>query len=159
MPKKLAESENEALATPVTLFGTGEELDADLSSTLINFVGAHLELRNTIDSAKAEMVAAAKAAKAQAKPNTPAKPVDATVVTNKPEDQTPKPASDAPKSVVEKKAVVPRTASLFDMPAPPDPVPAAVPASVDDNGAHEEEQIMAEIGEETQDDESLEDAA
>jgi hypothetical protein len=127
--------------------------------TLINFVGAHLELRNTIDSAKAEMAAAAKAAKAQAKPNTPAKPAAATVVTNKPANQLPKPESDAPKPVVEKKPVVPRTASLFDMPAPLDPVPAVPSAPADENNADEEDQILAEIGDGAQDDESLEDAA
>jgi PRTRC genetic system protein E len=63
LPKKLNESENNALTTPMTLNGTAEDLDVRLASELSEFVGAHLELKSTVDSAKEQMEAAAKAAK------------------------------------------------------------------------------------------------
>ena len=47
-----------------------EELDAELASTLVNFVGAHLQLKNTLENAKADMDAAAKVAQAEARAKT-----------------------------------------------------------------------------------------
>ena len=70
IPRKLNESENDALTTPLSVAGTAEELDAELPSALVQFVGAHLELRNTLESAKEQMAAAAKAAKAEARSKT-----------------------------------------------------------------------------------------
>ena len=58
IPQKLKDGENAALTTPLTVTGTADELDRDLPATLVNFVSAHLELRNTLDRAKAEMDAA-----------------------------------------------------------------------------------------------------
>ena len=63
IPRKLNESENDALTTPLSVAGTAEELDAELPSALVQFVGANLELKNTLESAKEQMAAAAKAAK------------------------------------------------------------------------------------------------
>ena len=62
IPRKLNERENDALTTPLSVAGTAEELDAELPSALVQFVGAHLELRNTLESAKEQMAAAAKTA-------------------------------------------------------------------------------------------------
>ena len=67
IPRKLNESENDALTTPLSVAGTAEELDAELPSALVQFVGTHLELKNTLESAKEQMAAAAKAAKAEAR--------------------------------------------------------------------------------------------
>jgi PRTRC genetic system protein E len=67
IPQKLKDGENAALTTPLTVTGTAAELDRDLPATLVNFVSAHLELRNTLDRAKAEMDAAAKTAQAEAR--------------------------------------------------------------------------------------------
>ena len=67
IPRKLNESENDALTTPLSVAGTAEDLDAELPSALVQFVGAHLELRNTLESAKEQMAVAAKAAKAEAR--------------------------------------------------------------------------------------------
>jgi PRTRC genetic system protein E len=61
--QKLKDGENAALTTPLTVTGTADELDRDLPATLVNFVSAHLELRNTLDRAKTEMDAAAKRAR------------------------------------------------------------------------------------------------
>jgi PRTRC genetic system protein E len=67
IPRKLNESENDALTTPLSVAGTAEELDAELPSALVQFVGAHLELKNTLEAAKEQMAAAAKTAKAEAR--------------------------------------------------------------------------------------------
>lgn len=65
IPQKIKDGENTALTTPLSVTGTGEELDRDLPATLVNFVGAHLALKNTLDRAKEEMDVAAKAAQAE----------------------------------------------------------------------------------------------
>ena len=67
IPQKLKDGENAALTTPLTVTGTAEELDWELPTTIVGFVSAHLQLRNTLDRAKAEMDAAAKTAQAEAR--------------------------------------------------------------------------------------------
>jgi PRTRC genetic system protein E len=97
IPQKLKDGENAALTTPVTVTGSAEELDRDLPATLVNFVSAHLELRNTLDRAKSEMEAAAKTAQAEARAKSK---TTATRVATKPEPakaaETPKPAPQKP---------------------------------------------------------------
>lgn len=72
VPKKVAESENDALTTPMSFTGTAEELDTQLDEAIVSFVGSHLELKNTLARAKEEMDAAAKAAKQEASNKTKA---------------------------------------------------------------------------------------
>jgi PRTRC genetic system protein E len=67
IPKKLADSENTALTTPMSFTGTAEELDTQLPSALVSFVASHLDLKNTLEKAKEEMAAAAKAAQEEAR--------------------------------------------------------------------------------------------
>jgi PRTRC genetic system protein E len=67
IPQKIRDGENAALTTPLSVTGTAEELDHELPSTLVNFVGAHLGLKNTLDRVKEEMDAAAKEAQAEAR--------------------------------------------------------------------------------------------
>jgi PRTRC genetic system protein E len=146
IPQKLKEGENAALTTPVTVTGTAEELDRELPAMLVNFVSAHLQLKNTLDRAKAEMDAASKAAQAEArtKSKTPAaKPAPKPEVAKTAETPKPTPLA-APEP--------PKTASLFDTTVP------AVDAATDQD---EEEEILAEAGEagETEDDEEFVDAA
>jgi PRTRC genetic system protein E len=133
IPQKLKDGENAALTTPITVTGTAEELDRDLPPTLINFVSAHLQLRNTLDRAKSEMEAAAKTAQAEAraKSKTPG-----TKVAPKPE---PAKAAEAPKPTLQKPAEPARAASLFDVPAQ-----EAIPVPVSD----EEEEIPSQGDEE-----------
>ncbi len=146
IPQKLKDGENAALTTPLTVTGTADELDNDLPTTLVNFVSAHLQLRNTLDRAKAEMDAAAKTAQAEArsKAKTTAKREPP-----KPETSTP---ADTPKQAQPVKEEPSRTASLFDAPAPP-----ATTATESD----EEEEILAESveGEEDGDAEEFDEAA
>jgi len=129
IPQKLKDGENAALTTPLTVTGTADELDRNLPATLVNFVSAHLQLRNTLDRAKAEMDAAAKTAQAEArsKAKTTGKKEPP-----KPETTTP---TDIPKPAQPVKEESSRTASLFDAPAPP-----ATTAIESD----EEEEILAE---------------
>ena len=66
VPKKLKDGDNDALTTPLSVTGTAEDLDAELSSTIVGFVGSHLQMKNTLEKAKADMDAASKAAQAEA---------------------------------------------------------------------------------------------
>ena len=142
VPQKLKEGENAALTTPLTITGTAEDLDRDLPATVVNFVAAHLELKNTLDRAKAEMDAAAKAAQSEArsKSKTPA-----TKVTPKPE---PAKASESPKPVPQTPSESPRVAGLFDSPEP-----------ASGAGLDEEKELPAEHQEEFGDEEDEDEAA
>jgi PRTRC genetic system protein E len=145
IPQKLKDGENTALTTPLTVTGTAEELDRDLPTTLVNFASAHLQLKNTLDRAKAEMDAAANTAQAEARAKNK---TTATKVTPKPEPaktgETPKPAPQAAPQL-------PRTVSLFDL-------PASAPAP--DSAADEEAEILAGAAESDEtDDDGLDEAA
>lgn len=135
IPQKLKDGENTALTTPLTVTGTAEELDRDLAAALVSFVASHLELKNTLERAKSEMDAAAKAAQAEAraKNKSTATKIASKQETAKPEE-TPKPVPQAPPEP-------PKTANLFDRPAP-------APAPIADD---EEEEILAEVGQQDKD--------
>jgi PRTRC genetic system protein E len=139
IPRKLNESENDALATPLSVAGTAEDLDAELPSALVQFVGAHLELRNTLETAKDQMAAAAKAAKAEARSKVA--PKTAQVPTEPAAAETQKSVVAAPKPAEPRKQEPARNASLFDI----GPAPAAAPIHASDTD--EDEQILAEIAE------------
>src|SRR5580658_1014844 len=142
IPQKLKDGENAALTTPLTLTGTAEELDRDLPATLVDFVAAHLQLRNTLDRAKAEMDAAAKAAQAEARSKSK---TSATKAATKSEVTKP---AEAPRPTPQATPETPKAASLFD-------APAAVPNSDMD----EEEEILAEVGEEDEVSKEIDEAA
>lgn len=145
IPQKLKDGENTALTTPLTVTGTAEELDRDLPTTLVNFVSAHLELRNTLERAKSEMDAAAKTARDEARAKSK---TTATKVAPKQETlkavETSKPTPPTPPDP-------PKTTSLFDL---PDAAPVAT------TEPDEEEEILAEVAEEDEDDgEKVDEAA
>ena len=138
IPKKLKDGENTALTTPLSVTGTAEELDRELPATIVQFVSSHLQLKNSLDRAQAEMDAAVKTvqAEARAKAKTPAK------------KEAPK--QDGSITAVPLKAEIakpelPKTASLFDVPSP-----APALSETSKNQEEEEEDILAEI-EEVQD--------
>lgn len=152
VPKKLKDGDNDALSTPLSVTGTAEDLDAQLSSTLVNFAGAHLQLKNTLEKAKAEMDAAAKTAQAEARSKV-----------KSPTKKEPAPAESA-KSVEAAKPLVaaspapPRTASLFDVqPA----TAAATTPTVSPADEEEDEDDFAQIDENSQpeEDEGFDEAA
>jgi PRTRC genetic system protein E len=144
VPKKLKDGDNDALTTPLSITGTAEDLDAELSTTIISFVGSHLQMKNALDKAKAEMDAASKTAQAEAraKSKTPAKtaPTNTEVTQYAP---TAKPTEPAPE----------KPASLFDMPTPAATATVTPAESDEDPG-------FAEIDdEEPEEIEELDDAA
>jgi PRTRC genetic system protein E len=132
--QKMEDGENAALTTPLTLTGTAEELDRDLPVTVVNFVSAHLELRNTLDPAKAEMDVAAKTAQADVRSKSE---TAATKPAHKPEAKI----AEAAKLIPQTSSQPARAASLFDA-----PTPASVPMPDTD----EEEQNLSEDCNETQ---------
>jgi len=143
IPRKLNESENDALTTPLSVAGTAEELDKELPSALVQFVGAHLELKNTLETAKEQMAAAAKTAKAEARskvaPKTPP------VLTESTTTETKKPVDGAPKHAEPRKPEPARNASLFDIGSSPESAPLSA------SNADEEEEILAEADDEPTD--------
>jgi PRTRC genetic system protein E len=149
VPKKLKDGDNDALTTPLSVTGTAEDLDAELSKTIGGFVGAHLQMKNTLEKAKAEMDAASKAAQAEAraKSKTTAKPVAPKTETTQPV------ATVKPPEPV--KPVPLKTASLFDL-----PTPAAAPTAAPDESEEDDEPFVEiEDDEPVDDTEELDDAA
>jgi len=113
IPKKIADGENDALTTPVSVSGTVEDLDKELPETLLHFVSSHLELKNSLERAKAEMEEASKVARAEAR-----KKSGSQITKKDPAGNSSKPAV-APEAPVPGKAEAPKAASLFD--AAPEP--------------------------------------
>ena len=68
IPAKAREGEDQALTTPLSYTASPEELDAELGKHLASYVDTHLALGSTLAEAKAEMDAAAKAARQKVKP-------------------------------------------------------------------------------------------
>jgi len=81
IPTKAKEGEEQALTTPLSHTGSPEELDAELGKHLASYVDSHVQLGSTLAEAKAEMDAAAKAARQKVK---------ATQQTSKPDQTAPK---------------------------------------------------------------------
>jgi PRTRC genetic system protein E len=112
VPKKMKDGEHDALTTPLSVTGTAEELDTQLAATLVGFVASHLQMKNALEKAKADMDAATKAAQVEARakskttPNRTPTKVDTAPATTV--VQTTEPAKPAPA----------KPASLFDLPAP-----------------------------------------
>ena len=112
VPKKMKDGDNDALTTPLSVTGTAEELDTQLAATLVGFVASHLQMKNALEKAKADMDTATKAAQAEAraKAKTPASKTPVKV--------EPAPAAVAAQSPEPAKPVPSKPASLFDVPAP-----------------------------------------
>ena len=145
VPRKVGDSENEALTIPVSVSGTAEDLDAQLAGTLVNFVSSHLELRNTLERAKADMAAAAKSAQAEARGKS--KNLIAKKDTN---DASPAKLPSV-EAHVEDKPEPAKTPSLFETTQEPEPSPVAAnaPPGVEQATGRqlsdEEQEIWAEI--------------
>ena len=110
MPKKLKDGENAALTTPLSVSGTAEELDRELPSALVSFVSAHLQLKNSLENAKAEMDVAAKTAQAEARSKSK-------TASGKDREKSEPAKTVVVKAVETAKPEPPRTASLFDVPS------------------------------------------
>ena len=91
IPAKVKEGEDQALTTPLSFTGSAEELDAELGRHLASYVDSHVQLGSTLAEAKAEMDAAAKAARQKVK---------AAQQTSKPDQTAPKQETAAPTATV-----------------------------------------------------------
>jgi PRTRC genetic system protein E len=99
IPAKVKEGEDHALTTPLSFTGSAEELDSELGRHLASYVDSHLTLGSTLAEAKAEMDAAAKAARQKGKTSQPASKADP-VVAKKDESSGPTaPAADTTPSL------------------------------------------------------------
>ena len=106
VPKRMKESENAALTTPLCCTGTPEELDRDLPSHLREFVVGQLTLTNNLAQIQREREEAEKIAREEVKKK------QKTVGNGGAKAKTP----DA-KPIQEEKAVTSPMMSLFDSPA------------------------------------------
>ena len=95
VPQKSSETEDNAITTPLAITGTAKELDRELAGQLVDFVGAHLQLQSTLATAKAEIDAAAKAAREEARKKAP-KPTTATTAASPPKPSPEPPAPEPP---------------------------------------------------------------
>jgi PRTRC genetic system protein E len=127
VPKKMKDDDHDALTTPLSITGTAEELDTQLAATLVGFVASHLQMKNALEKAKADMDAATKTAQAEARAKlktvTRSAPAKTEVTQNAP---SAKPAEPA-------KRALQKPASLFDMPPAPATTPTAAPAEPEDD--------------------------
>ena len=127
VPKKMKDGDHDALTTPLSVTGTAEELDTQLAATLVGFVASHLQMKNALEKAKADMDVATKAAQAEArakaKTATRSVPVKTEVTQNAPSAKPAESAKPAPQ----------KSASLFDMPPAPATTPTAAPAEPEDD--------------------------
>ena len=101
IPTKAREGEEQALTTPLSYTGSPEELDAELGKHLASYVDSHVQLGSTLAEAKAEMDAAAKAARQKVK---------AAQQTSKPDQTSPKQEAA---SAIATATVTETTPSLF----------------------------------------------
>jgi PRTRC genetic system protein E len=92
IPAKIKDGEDHALTTPLSFTGSAEELDSELGRHLASYVDSHLTLGNTLAEAKAEMDAAAKAARQKVKTTQQAPKPDPAVAKK---DEPPRPTAPA----------------------------------------------------------------
>src|ERR1700761_6015104 len=148
----LAKALNTALTTSMSFTGTAEELDTQLPAALVSYVASHLALKNTLEKAKEEMAAAAKAAQEEARnksksvkkasgPVTKARPTDAKEAEKQEATKVPAPSS---------------LPGLFDAPVA---APAAIPAPSPATDVDEERELLAEISEAEHSDDDANEAA
>jgi PRTRC genetic system protein E len=96
IPARVKESEDQALTTPLSFTGSAEELDAELGKHLASYVDSHMQLGNTLAEAKAEMDAAAKAARQRTKTSPQASKSDQTPSKQEAPAPIPGPAATTP---------------------------------------------------------------
>ncbi len=145
VPKKISDGENDALTTPVSVSGTVEDLDSQLPQTLVTFVSSHLELKNTLERAKADMDAAAKVAQTEARNKTKNQ------AAKRDANSTAAMKTAAPEGIAPKTPEPPMTPSLFDVAPERSTSDSAVSRSIaggpatGNQLAEEDEEILAEI--------------
>lgn len=107
VPKRMKDTENEALTAPLCCTGTPEELDRDLPTHLRDFVVGHVALSNNLAQIRREREEAEKTAREELKKK------QKTAGNAGPRSKTP----EAEPREQEKAAPQPAMMSLFDSPA------------------------------------------
>jgi PRTRC genetic system protein E len=92
IPAKVKEGEDHALTTLLSFTGSAEELDSELGRHLASYLDSHLALGSTLAEAKAEVAAAAKAARQKGKTTQQASKADPAVAKK---DEAPRPTTPA----------------------------------------------------------------
>lgn len=131
---KAIEGENPALATPISLLATPEELDAELSTILAGYTDAHMDLRASLEIAKTAMTEGKPAAKPaeKAKPEKPKGKGKVPTEPAKPSDPDEPEAAVAPSSESS-------TAETAPEPAQPAELEAVIEAAPEDQTATSED--------------------
>lgn len=62
-PMKLDDKESGALREPLSVEGAAEDLNSELNSAIVDYVAAHLTIKESLERTKVEMQAVEKAAK------------------------------------------------------------------------------------------------
>jgi PRTRC genetic system protein E len=96
IPARVKEGEDQALTTPLSFTGSAEELDSELGKHLAGYVDSHMQLGSTLAEAKAEMDAAAKAARQRTKTSQQAPKSDQTPPKQEAPAPIPGPAATTP---------------------------------------------------------------
>jgi hypothetical protein len=123
--------------------GTAEELDTQLPAALVSYVASHLDLKKTLEKAREEMAAAAKAAQEEARnkskcvkkasdPATKARPTEAKEAKKQEEMKVPAPSS---------------LPGLFDAPAAATSAATAHSGPASSADVDEESELQAEMSE------------
>jgi PRTRC genetic system protein E len=99
IPAKVKEGEDQALTTPLSFTGSAEETDSELGRYLASYVDSHLALGSTLAEAKAEMDAAAKAARQKVKTTQQASKPDPAVTKKEEPPRPTAPAADTTPSL------------------------------------------------------------
>jgi PRTRC genetic system protein E len=147
VPKKIKDGDNDALTTPLSVTGSADELDAEMSLTIVS---SHLQLKNSLEKAKAEMGAAAKSAQAEAhakaKTPTPTPPKKGAPTMD---DANPAVTSQPAKAA---RPEPPKMPSLFDALSTVETQFIAIEAAVSSSISGTEDAILAEIDDRPTDD-------
>ena len=107
-PRPMGKDEAKELAQPFAVEGTAEELDAELSQSIVSYTAEHLTLARSLEQVKASMEAALKEAKDDAAKK---------IAEAKKSSKQPSPKPPFAEAKVEVKT--PATPSLFDVPTAP----------------------------------------
>lgn len=106
---KATDGENPALATPISLLATPEELDAELATILAGYTDAHMDLRASLNNAVAQIEEGKQGAgkKTESKPAAAKKPAKAKADPAEPgAPATPEPEKEPDTSVDEEGNIV-----------------------------------------------------
>jgi hypothetical protein len=130
--------------------GTAEELDTQLPAALVSYVASHLDLKNTLEKAREEMAAAAKAEQEEARNKSKSlKKTSDTATKAKPTEE-----KEADKKEEMKVPAPPSLPGLFDAPAAATSAATAHSGPASSADVDDESELLAEMSEAEHDDDA-----